>query len=140
MITGRPVPSSGLKTFRVPVSPVGVGGKGKKGKRHGTNTRKKNNKSTYVAKRRIMYNKFVRKYIIKADKRGEGAKRKGAKGAKRRGGANVTRRKIKGRGRSCVSKNNATRKNHKKNHKKKNTNPALRYNLHKRSKTLKRYP
>ena len=135
MITGRPVPSSGLNTFRVPGLPAGVGGKGKKGKkgkRHGTNTRKKNNKSTYVAKRRIMYNKFVRKYIIKADKRGEGAKRKG--------GANVTRRKIKGRGRSCVSMNNATRKNHKKNHKKKNTNPALRYNLHKRSKTLKRYP
>ena len=140
MITGRPVSSSILKPFPASVLPAGVGGKGKKGKRHGTNTRKKNNKSTYVAKRRIMYNKFVRKYIIKADKRGEGAKRKGAKGAKRRGGANVTRRKIKGRGRSCVSKNNATRKNHKKNHKKKNTNPALRYNLHKRSKTLKRYP
>ena len=149
MRTGRYVssPSSGLKLdtirsdekdFRTEV-PVGVGGKSKKSKRHGTNTRKKNNKSTYVAKRRIMYKKFVRKYIIKADKRGEGAK-----GAKRMGGANVTRRKIKGRGRarSRVSKNNTTRKNHNKNHKKnpkkKNTNPNLRYNLHKRSKTLKR--
>ena len=146
MRTGRSVlssSSSGLKSdtvrsdekdFRTEV-PVGVGGKSKKGKRHDTNTRKKNNKSTYVAKRRIMYKKFVRKYIIKADKRGEGAK-----GAKRRGGANVTRRKIKGRGRarSRVSKNNTTRKNPKKNPKKKNTNPNLRYNLHKRSKTLKR--
>jgi hypothetical protein len=145
MRTGRSVSSSsssGLKfdtvrsdenMFRRTEVPVGVGGKGK---RHGTNTRKKNTKSTYVAKRRIMYRKFVRKYIIKADKRGDG----GAKGGKRRGGANVTRRKIKGRGRarSRVSKNNATRKNPKKNHKKKNTNPNLRYNLHKRHKTLKR--
>jgi hypothetical protein len=109
---------------------AGVGGKGKKGKRHGTNTRKKNTKSKYGAKRRIMYKKFVSKYIIKADKRGDGV----AKVAKRRGSANITRKKIKG---SRVSKKNATQKNPKKNPKKKNTNLNLRYNLHKRYKTLK---
>ena len=92
-------------------------------------------RSKYVAKRRVMYKKFVSKYIIKADKRGN----RGTQGGKRRGGANVTRRKILKRSR--VSKNNATRKNnmiHKihKIHKKKNTN--LHYNLHKRHKTLKR--
>jgi hypothetical protein len=59
-----------------------------------------------------MYKKFVSKYIIKADKRGDG----GAKVAKRRGSANITRKKIKG---SRVSKKNATQKNPKKNPKKK---------------------
>jgi hypothetical protein len=92
-------------------------------------------KSKYGAKRRVMYKKFVSKYIIKADKRGN----RGTQGGKRRSGANVTRRKILKRSR--VSKNNVTRKNNKihkihKIHKKKNTN--LHYNLHKRHKTLKR--
>jgi hypothetical protein len=103
----------------------------------GSHKNKINNKKKYDTKRIIMYKKFVSKYIIKADKRGEGAK-----GAKRRGSTNVTRRKIKGRSRPCISKNNTTRKNHeknhKKNHKKKNTNTNLQYNLHKRHKTLKR--
>jgi hypothetical protein len=92
-------------------------------------------KSKYGAKRRVMYKKFVSKYIIKADKRGN----RGTQGGKRMSGANVTRRKILKRSR--VSKNNVTRKNNKihkihKIHKKKNTN--LHYNLHKRHKTLKR--
>ena len=115
--------------------PAGVGGGGKKRNRH--TTRKIKTRSKYIAKRRVMYKKFVSKYIIKADKRGDG----GAKGGKRRGGANVTRRKILKRSR--VSNNNATRKNHKKIHKKihkihKKKNTNLYYNLHKRHKTLKR--
>jgi hypothetical protein len=121
------IPSQPITVDRTLVS-VGKGGRGG----HKIKTRSK-----YVAKRRVMYKKFVRKYIIKADKRGN----RGTQGGKRRGGANVTRRKILKRSR--VSNNNATRKNHKKIHKKihkihKKKNTNLHYNLHKRHKTLKR--
>jgi hypothetical protein len=121
------IPSQPITVDRTLVS-VGKGGRGG----HKIKTRSK-----YVAKRRVMYKKFVRKYIIKADKRGN----RGTQGGKRRSGANVTRRKILKRSR--VSNNNATRKNHKKIHKKihkihKKKNTNLRYNLHKRHKTLKR--